>query len=83
MKVEVIGKKKSVFVDKDTNELKQFARIFYLHKSPANTDINTFVGQCCSDKAIPFDQYDNIDVGDKLLLDFDEKGRIIDLELIE
>ena len=83
MKVKIIGKKKTAFVDQNTNELKEYARIFYVYNAPASTSVNTFEGQCCSDKAVTVAQLDAIDVGDRLILDFDEKGRIIDLELIE
>lgn len=81
MKVFICGKKKSVFVDDRTGELKQFAKLFYTYHAPANTSIVTYEGDIAEFVSIPFDFYDKLEVGAYCGLDFDKQGKCIGIDI--
>lgn len=83
MKVSVVGKKKSVFVEEKTGELKQFARLYYTHKSPSDTNIVTYEGIVADSCSIPFCDVDSIPVNSVVYLDFDKQGKVIGIEVEE
>ena len=82
MKVKVIGKKKTEFTDQKTGEFKQFARLYYTFNAPGNSSFCSYEGMLCDSKSIPFNDLSSIDIGDVLQLDFDEKSRVIGIELV-
>lgn len=83
MKCEVLGKKKSAWVDESTGEAKQSAHVFVAHRHPADNQATTFEGQGCSDVTIPFEYYDEIPVGGKVLLDFDTNKKLLEIEILD
>lgn len=83
MKCKILGKKKSVFVDEKTGQLKQYARLFYSYNAPANTEINTYDGVVTDTCAIPFDAHSQIPLGSTVALDFNQKGQCIGIDILE
>lgn len=83
MKATILGKKKSVFVDEKSGELKQYARLFYSYNAPANTDVNTYVGSLTESCAIPFGDYDSIDINSLVSIDFNQKGQCIGIDILD
>lgn len=83
MKVFICGKKKSVFVDQNTGELKQFAKLFYTYHAPANTNIVTYEGDIAEFCSIPFSDFDRLQIGSYCYLDFNKDGKCIGIEPID
>ena len=51
-----------------------------MHKYPVSDDISQYEGQQCSEISVPFEYIDEIQVDDKLLLDFDKNGKLLEME---
>lgn len=83
MKCSILGKKKTVFVDEKTGQVKQYARLFYSYNAPPNTEINTYEGLVTDSCAIPFDTYDKVPNGSTVALDFNQKGQCIGIDIVE
>lgn len=79
MKCSVIGKKKMSFKNQSGEEVK-VAKISVVHKFPVSDDISQYEGQQCSEISVPFEYIDEIQVDDKLLLDFDKNGKLLEME---
>lgn len=82
MKCTVMGKRKVDFVNKETDEHIKSASVSVMHKYPPNNDSVQCEGEQCSEVTIPFECIDSINIGDKLLLDFDKKGKLLEMELL-
>ncbi len=83
MKCEVLGKKYVKFVEQETGELKEFAKVFVSHRLPADNQATTFEGQGCSEVSIPLEAYAEIPVGSKVLLDFDANKKLLEIEVLD
>lgn len=81
MKCTVLGKKKVEFVEKETGELKQFAKVFVAHRVPADNQATTFEGRGCSVVSVPFEYYPQILVDSNIDLDFDTDGKLLEIIL--
>lgn len=79
MKCRVLGKKQTKFVDKETGELKEFAKIYCSHRLPADNQATTFEGQGCSEISIPIDHYGTIPIDGDIELDFDANGKLLEI----
>ena len=80
MKVTVIGKKKTEYTDNETKQLKQSAAIYGICKLPPSNEYTEYDGECACDIKVPFEYVDSIEVGDKLLMDFDKNGKLLEME---
>ena len=83
MKCNVVGKKKMVFTNQQTGEVIKVSKIDVLHKFPPSDDVSTYEGQQVSEVSVPFEYLDDIKVGDKLLLDFDKNGKLLEMETLK
>lgn len=80
MKCTVVGKQKMSFKN-DKGEMINIAKLSVIHKFAISQNTETD-GEHCSEVIIPFEFYDDISVNDKLLLDFDRQGKILDIEIL-
>lgn len=81
MKCVVLGKKKVEFTEKETGELKQFAKVFVSHRVPADNQATAYEGRGCSTVSIPFEYYPQILVDSNIELDFDTEGKLLEIVL--
>lgn len=80
MKCKVVGKKEVKFTNKDTGELIHIGKINVVHKFPSDNDAVTYEGQAASEISIPVEHLKSIMINDDLLLDFDTKGKLLEIE---
>ena len=78
-----MGKKIVDFVNNDTGERIQNAKVSVSHKYPPNNEAVTAEGLQCSEVTIPFEYVDEIKIGARLLLDFDRNGKLLEMEILK
>lgn len=83
MKCTVMGKKKMSFTNQQTGELIKVAKISVVYRYPASDDVSQYEGQQCSEISVPFEYIDEIQVNDKLLMDFDKNGKLLEMEKLK
>lgn len=79
MKCEILGKKQSKWIDKDTGEARESAKLFVAHRHPADNQASTFEGRGCSVVPFPVDYYPKLHVGGEVDLDFDTEGKLLEI----
>lgn len=79
MIVTVIGKKHLHFVNEKDNKEVEVCTIFGTHKNPYDDNITKYEGQGCSQVNVPLDHFNKIKVGKKYAMDFDKKGKLLEI----
>lgn len=82
MKVTVIGKKHLNFKNNQTNEVIDVHSVFVTHKNPFSDDITKYEGEGCSVINLPVEVYEQLNIGQQYLMDFDKKGKLLEVNEI-
>lgn len=82
MKIYVVGKRKSQWVDGDTGEMKQSAKLFYYGPAPIDTSASKYDGLITDALSIPFDQYDDCPVDCEYNVEFSREGKLIGFNVV-
>lgn len=80
MKVECYGKKKGSFVN-DNGEVVDYCKIFCVYPMSSNSSEQS-EGREAGAISIPKDFYDKIPIDSELELSFNQKGKLIALEVL-
>lgn len=78
MVANVIGKKKLDFVDGNGKRVEVYT-IFCVHKNPLSDNITEYEGQGCSQVNLPLDTFNKVNVDQQYILDFDRKGKLLEI----
>lgn len=82
MKCDVLGKKLIHFTD-DNNKEVRILQLFVNHRLPKSNEIFTTEGIGCSIVNCPYEYADDIHINTKIELDFDAKGKLLEIILDE
>lgn len=79
MKVTIIGKKHVNFKDEKTNKEVEICTLNCIHKQPFSDNITQYEGEGCSQVNVPQDLYNQLNIGQEYLMDFDKKGKLLEV----
>lgn len=82
MKVTVIGKKHLNFKNNQTNEVIDVHSVFVTHKNPFDDEYTQYEGEGCSVINLPGEVYEQLNIGQQYLMDFDKKGKLLEVNEI-
>ncbi|MEE1124867.1 MAG: hypothetical protein U0L18_02880 [Acutalibacteraceae bacterium] len=78
MIAELIGKKQMHFTD-DKGKAVEIYTLNCIHKNPPNDNSTQYEGQGCSQVNVPEAIFNSLNVGQKYVLDFDKKGKLLEV----
>lgn len=81
MKVKVIGKKYSNFLDSN-GKMVEIYGVFLTHKNPLDNASTVYEGMGCSDFPLPKDIWETLSVDCYYSMEFDRKGKLVEISPI-
>lgn len=81
MKVKLIGKKQVSYTKKDTGEVQEYGVLYYTYKASGSPSVK-YEGLLCDKVYIGYDDYEDIPIDCDAILDFDNHGRFVGVQLL-
>lgn len=83
MKCKVVGKSTSSFINRSSGDLIDNSRLYLIIPQPKKVVGDTqYWGERVLDLLVPQEYVDSVEVGDTLSVEFDNKGKFDDLEVL-